>query len=94
MINCEPLAAADAARRPLSSVVEGLSAQQSEVLGLALQGVRRTTIASELELSEDTVTAELSEALRALGVADRTEAVYASARLGVTVAARPLAHAR
>jgi DNA-binding NarL/FixJ family response regulator len=89
-----PATAADTARRPLSSVVGGLTAQQSEVLGLALQGVRRATIASELDLAEATVTAELSDALSALGVADRTEAVYASARLGVTVAARPLAPAR
>ncbi|RPH43137.1 MAG: hypothetical protein EHM87_14615 [Burkholderiales bacterium] len=80
--------------RPLAAVVDGLTVQQAEVLGLALKGMRCATIASELDLPESVVASELAIGLRALGVADRTDAVYATARLGVTVPARPLAHAR
>ena len=85
---------AAAGTRPLSAVVEGLSARQSEVFGRAVQGLTRGTIARELELSEDAVDDALSAALRALGVADRTEAVYATARLGVSVPVGSPAHAR
>jgi DNA-binding NarL/FixJ family response regulator len=80
--------------RPLAEAFDGLSAQQSEVLGLTVQGLAPETIARELKLPERTVTAALSCALHALGVADRTEAVYASARQGVTKSSRLSAHPR
>lgn len=80
--------------RPLAEAVDGLAAQQSEVLGLAVQGLAPGAIARELELPERTVRAELSCALYALGVADRTEAVYAFARQGVTMPSRLPAHPR
>ena len=83
-----------AGMRPLSAVVDGLSARQSEVLGRAVQGLTCDAIAREFELSEDAVDEALSVALRALGVADRTEAVYATARLGVSLPVRAPALAR
>jgi DNA-binding NarL/FixJ family response regulator len=85
---------AAAGTRPLSAVVDGLSARQSEVFSRAVQGLTRDAIAREFELSEDAVDEALSVVLRALGVADRTEAVYATARLGVSAPVRAPAHAR
>lgn len=67
--------------------VEGLSERQSEVLRRAVLGKSNKVIARELDVSESTVKAHLSASFRALGVANRTEAVYVVARLGLTAPA-------
>lgn len=63
---------------------EGMSGRQMEVLLKAVQGKANKVIARELQLSEGTVKAHLSAAFRALGVQNRTEAVYMAARAGLT----------
>ena len=59
-----------------------LSARQREALQLAVQGKVNKVIARELNISESTVKAHLSAAFRALGVSNRTEAVFAVAKAG------------
>ncbi|NHZ94066.1 DNA-binding response regulator, partial [Massilia sp. CCM 8733] len=46
-------------------------------------------IAREMQLSEGTVKAHLSAAFRTLGVQNRTEAVFAAARMGLQADVRP-----
>jgi DNA-binding NarL/FixJ family response regulator len=62
---------------------ETLSERQVDVLQKAVQGKANKVIARELAISEGTVKAHLSAAFRALGVHNRTEAVYAAARSGL-----------
>jgi DNA-binding NarL/FixJ family response regulator len=62
---------------------EALSGRQVDVLRKAVQGKANKVIARELGISEGTVKAHLSAAFRALGVHNRTEAVYAAARCGL-----------
>lgn len=76
----EPLAAAEP-RRP---AIQGLSERQVEVLLKAIQGKANKVIAKEMDLAEGTIKAHLSASFRALGVQNRTEAVFAAARLGLT----------
>jgi DNA-binding NarL/FixJ family response regulator len=64
---------------------ETLSDRQLDVLRKAVQGKANKVIARELGISEGTVKAHLSAAFRALGVHNRTEAVYAAARSGLRV---------
>ena len=64
--------------------VEKLSARQTAVLMKAIQGKPNKIIARELDIAEGTVKAHLSMAYRTLGVKNRTEAVFASAKLGLT----------
>jgi DNA-binding NarL/FixJ family response regulator len=64
---------------------EALSGRQLDVLRKAVQGKANKVIARELGISEGTVKAHLSAAFRALGVHNRTEAVYAAARSGLQV---------
>jgi DNA-binding NarL/FixJ family response regulator len=71
-------AGADPVKRP-----EGLSGRQLEVLQKAIQGKANKVIAREMQLSEGTIKAHLSAAFRALGVQNRTEAVFAAAGLGL-----------
>lgn len=71
-------AAADPVRRP-----EGLSERQLEVLLKAIQGKANKVIAREMQLSEGTIKAHLSAAFRALGVQNRTEAVFVAAKVGL-----------
>jgi DNA-binding NarL/FixJ family response regulator len=63
--------------------LEGLSERQSEVLLLAVQGVTNRQIATDLMITEATVKSHLSTAYKILDVSNRTEAVYAAARLGL-----------
>ncbi|MEX0740029.1 MAG: response regulator transcription factor [Pseudohongiella sp.] len=60
-----------------------LSRRQFEVLMKAVQGKSNKVIAKELDISDHTVKAHLSVAFRTLGVQNRTEAVYAAAKLGI-----------
>lgn len=73
------VAAAPAAPR----CTENLSGRQMEVLLKAVQGKANKVIAREMQLSEGTVKAHLSAAFRILGVQNRTEAVFAAARMGL-----------
>ena len=61
--------------------------RQLEVLMRAVQGKSNKVIARELFIAEGTVKAHLSAAFRALGVSNRTEAVYAASRLKLVKAA-------
>lgn len=72
--HCQVVAPDDATRQ--------LSRRQFEVLMKAVQGKSNKTIAKELDISDHTVKAHLSVAFRTLGVQNRTEAVYAAAKLG------------
>lgn len=72
-----------ATRLPLPRESDCLSARQQEVLMKAVQGKANKVIAREMQLAEGTVKAHLSAAFRTLGVQNRTEAVFAAARLGL-----------
>jgi DNA-binding NarL/FixJ family response regulator len=64
----------------------GLSERQLEVLRMAICGKSNKMIARALDVSEGTVKQHLSAAFRALQVANRTEAVYRAAELGIALA--------
>ncbi len=66
-----------------NDMVMHLSRRQFEVLMRAVQGKSNKIIAKELNISDHTVKAHLSVAYRTLGVRNRTEAVYAAAKLGI-----------
>jgi DNA-binding NarL/FixJ family response regulator len=86
-----PPAVLDAARAPASVsladpgevVLPGLTPRQMDVLRCVIQGKSNKVIARELDVSEGTVKAHLSSVLRALDARNRTEAVYAAAKLGL-----------
>ncbi len=61
-----------------------LTERQREVLARAVQGKANKVIARELDISEATVKAHLSACFRALGVKNRTEAVFIAASAGLT----------
>ncbi len=62
-----------------------LSPRQLEVLHKAIAGKSNKLIARELDISEGTVKAHLAASFVALGVHNRTEAVYVAARLGLQI---------
>ena len=57
-------------------MLNNLSPRQRDALGKALQGKPYKTIAREMNISESTVKVHLSHAYHALGVGNRTGAVY------------------
>ncbi len=61
----------------------GLTGRQSDVLALLIQGKPNKIICRELGLAEGTVKIHVTAILRALGVANRTQAVIAVSRLGL-----------
>lgn len=61
----------------------GLTPRQRDVLVLLMQGMPNKTICRELALAEGTVKTHTAAIYRALGVTNRTQAVYAMNRLGV-----------
>jgi DNA-binding NarL/FixJ family response regulator len=65
------------------SSVEGLTARQMDVLRCVIQGKPNKVIAKNLDIAEATVKVHVSAVLRALGAHNRTEAVYAAAKLGL-----------
>lgn len=65
------------------SSIENLTGRQIETLRIAMQGKANKVIARELNISEATVKAHLSSVFRALGVKNRTEAVFAAAKIGL-----------
>lgn len=65
------------------SVPPGFTPRQMDVLRCVIKGKPNKVIARELEVSEGTVKAHLSAVFLALGAHNRTEAVYAAAKLGL-----------
>jgi DNA-binding NarL/FixJ family response regulator len=61
----------------------GMTGRQSEVLALLIQGKPNKLICRDLGLAEGTVKIHVTAILRALGVANRTQAVIAVSRLGL-----------
>jgi DNA-binding NarL/FixJ family response regulator len=81
-------AAAPAAPLPNAATVRtpadlGMTGRQSEVLALLIQGKPNKLICRDLGLAEGTVKIHVTAILRALGVANRTQAVIAVSRLGL-----------
>jgi DNA-binding NarL/FixJ family response regulator len=76
-------ATAPPAQAAASQALCGLTPRQMDVLRCVIQGKPNKIIARELDVSESTVKAHLSSVLRALGAHNRTEAVYAAAKLGL-----------
>jgi DNA-binding NarL/FixJ family response regulator len=68
-------------REPEGDALDGLSRRQREVFMQVIQGKPNKVIARNLDISENTVKAHVSASFRLLGVSNRTEAVYAAARL-------------
>ena len=65
------------------ALLRNLTSRQIEVLRCVIQGQPNKLIACHLALSESTIKAHLSAVFRALGAHNRTEAVYAAAKLGL-----------
>lgn len=63
--------------------VHNLSPRQVQVVLKLMQGKPNRMIAQELDLAENTVKTHLAAAFRALGVSNRTEAVFKAAALGL-----------
>jgi DNA-binding NarL/FixJ family response regulator len=63
----------------------GLTARQTDVLKLLVQGKPNKLICRDLKLSEGTVKVHVSAILKALRVHSRTEAIAALARRGISV---------
>ena len=63
----------------------GLTARQTDVLKLLVQGKPNKLICRDLKLSEGTVKVHVSAILKALHVHSRTEAIAALARRGINV---------
>lgn len=61
----------------------GLSARQLEVLRLLIQGAPNKVICRELDVSESTIKSHVAAIFRQLDVNNRTQAVFAAARLGL-----------
>jgi two-component system, NarL family, nitrate/nitrite response regulator NarL len=84
-----PPAALDFVSDPHHSIADAqsraqlLTSRQTAILLKAIQGIPNKLIARELQIAEGTVKAHLSVAFRTLGVHNRTEAVFAAARLGL-----------
>lgn len=68
------------------AVLAGITPRQLDVLRFVIQGKTNKMIGRELGISDGTVKQHLSAVLRALDVRNRTEAVYAAAKLGLRLA--------
>ena len=77
-------APADAMSPDAAAAIEALlSPRQLEALMLAVKGKSNKAIARDMAIAEGTVKLHLSAAYRALGVANRTQAVYLVAKVGL-----------
>jgi DNA-binding NarL/FixJ family response regulator len=68
---------------PSDAMLPGLTPRQMDVLRCVIRGKPNKVIARELEVSEATVKAHLSAVFLALSAHNRTEAVFAAAKLGL-----------
>jgi DNA-binding NarL/FixJ family response regulator len=85
---------ADAAAASAAAITRlGLTDRQVDVLTLMVQGMPNKAICRDLGLSEGTVKTHISAILRALEVANRTQALFAVSRLGLRLAV-PVAQPR
>ena len=75
--------------RRREEVLELLTPQQQKVLHFAAQGLGNKQIAHQVNLSEQTVKAHLSEAYRGLHVKNRVEAVVVAVRLQLFLDYKP-----
>jgi len=62
---------------------KGLSEQQMEVVRRVARGMQNKEIARDMQISEATVKAHLATAMQKLKARNRTEIVYAAAKLGL-----------
>ncbi len=67
-----------------ASAAAALTPRQMDVLRLVARGLSNRDIAHALELSEGTVKLHVTAILKALGVPNRTSAVIAASRMGLT----------
>jgi DNA-binding NarL/FixJ family response regulator len=79
----EPLGDAVEVTGNPDTILRNLSPRQVEVLRCVIRGDSNKLIARKLSLSESTVKQHLSAVLRTVGARNRTEAVYAAAKLGL-----------
>ena len=63
----------------------GLTSRQVDVLRLLVRGRSNKLICRELDLAEGTVKTHMTAVLRALHVTNRTQAIIAIAKLGITM---------
>ncbi|WP_374339288.1 response regulator [Methyloversatilis sp.] len=75
--------AEEAPRKPQTASDIGLTERQAEVLTLMVQGKPNKEICRELNLAEGTVKVHITAILKALGAANRTQAVLAASRIGL-----------
>ena len=74
---------ASSLKPPVSAADLGLTERQTEVLALMMRGKSNKAICRVLDLAEPTVKIHVSAILKALKVANRTEAVLTAAALGL-----------
>jgi len=79
--------------RDLAQRAAQLTPQQHRVLSLMAEGMANKLIAFEMQISEPTVKAHVTEILRKLGVTSRTQAVILAQRLALGPALVPAAPA-
>lgn len=89
----EPCASGGAGE-PGTVALQSLTPQQSRVLHMLRQGLLNKQIAHELGVGETTIKAHVSEILRKLGVASRTQAVIEATRLEGPAMSTPAASVR
>jgi DNA-binding NarL/FixJ family response regulator len=85
MIEAETAAQTDADAPATPPGLAALTERQLTTLRLAMQGKANKIIAREMDITEATVKAHLAAAFRALGVHNRTEAVFVAARAGLQI---------
>lgn len=82
--NYDPaIAGSSSEERNIAAVISSLTPQQFRVAGMLAQGLLNKQIAYELNVTEATVKAHLTEIFRKLGVHSRTQAVLAISQLDV-----------
>ncbi len=73
------------APRPASLMDLALTERQTEVLALMIQGLPNKLICRQMNLAEGTVKIHVTAILKALNVANRTQAAMAASRLGFKI---------
>jgi DNA-binding NarL/FixJ family response regulator len=83
------MAHAEAAAPPAAAANLGLTGRQAEVLGAVARGLSNKEIGRAFGLSEKTVKVHVGAILKALGVANRTQAATAAQAAGLTAPPQP-----